>query len=508
MSTARVGRSRSSTGRQGPSVSPESLRGMPTEVLRLHLANHRLVTTGRRDTLIRRLRGHLHTPDKGSRTPGRRGTGSKGPAPTRADPELHAPPAGSDSPTSSGEEDGDEQDGDGSPSSGDDEDGSPDTDADGARSSATSEQEEQPDSSPEPTRPRSRAYRSAATLRSSRHREPAPAPAPARRRHHRHHRHSRRAPGHSSRAAHRRGRTRYRSPSPSGSSSSSSSSADSRDYRRSRKRRRSSSSTSISPSSPSASPYRHRSSGRHHHRHRHRHRDWSHSDSDEWAPPSAISCAPPLPRRLVERIRRGKYVSFDKLLLPTDSPPLTKLGPTKARAHRSRDKRMVSDFASWSEAWNRYLCARLSSHQDLALELAKYQTMVAMLFTSYPVAACVQYDKLFRQAAGQDPSLRWDALKEDIYVWCFTRQTSPPSSHGQQDRRPGGQQSFRDRQPIATRLGPPPERATLTATGREICRRYNYGKCPRGDECPYAHACWTPGCHGPHPGNGCSKRST
>ena len=508
MSTARVGRSRSSTGRQGPSVSPESLRGMPTEVLRLHLANHRLVTTGRRDTLIRRLRGHLHTPDKGSRTPGRRGTGSKGPTPTRADPEHHAPPAGSDSPTSSGEEDGDEQDGDGSPSSGDDEDGSPDTDADGARSSATSEQEEQPDSSPEPTRPRSRAYRSAATSRSSSHREPAPAPAPARRRHHRHHRHSRRAPGHSSRAAHRRGRTRYRSPSPSGSSSSSSSSADSRDYRRSRKRRRSSSSTSTSPSSPSASPYRHRSSGRHHHRRRHRHRDWSHSDSDEWAPPSAISCATPLPRRLVERIRRGKYVSFDKLLLPTDSPPLTKLGPTKARAHRSRDKRMVSDFASWSEAWNRYLCARLSSHQDLALELAKYQTMVAMLFTSYPVAACVQYDKLFRQAAGQDPSLRWDALKEDIYVWCFTRQTSPPSSHGQQDRRPGGQQSFRDRQPITTRLGPPPERATLTATGREICRRYNYGKCPRGDECPYAHACWTPGCHGPHPGNGCSKWST
>ncbi len=51
---------------------------------------------------------------------------------------------------------------------------------------------------------------------------------------------------------------------------------------------------------------------------------------------------------------------------------------------------------------------------------------MAMLFSHYPSHACLRYDRLFRQAASQDATLRWDAIKEDIYVWCLTR-NSPPS---------------------------------------------------------------------------------
>ena len=68
----------------------------------------------------------------------------------------------------------------------------------------------------------------------------------------------------------------------------------------------------------------------------------------------------------------------------------------------------------------------------LALELAKYQTILAMLFSQYPASHCLRYDRLFRQAAAHDPTLRWDELKEDVYVWCFTRHISP---HRPTDRR-------------------------------------------------------------------------
>ena len=92
-------------------------------------------------------------------------------------------------------------------------------------------------------------------------------------------------------------------------SRSSTSSSSSTRYR-SRSRRRHSSSSSDSTSSDSRS-----------HRRRHHHYYTSSSNSSPSRHLSGVSCAPPVPRKLVHRIRRGKYVNFDKLLTPPDTPP-------------------------------------------------------------------------------------------------------------------------------------------------------------------------------------------
>ena len=107
----------------------------------------------------------------------------------------------------------------------------------------------------------------------------------------------------------------------------------------------------MSSRSSSSSAERHRRPGhRHHHCHHCRHHhDLSRSSSDEWGPPAAISCAPPLHRRLESNIQRDKYVKFDHLRHPSHS------------------------------------------------------------------GACIQ----------SDPTLHWDELKEDVYVWCFTRHVIP-----------------------------------------------------------------------------------
>ena len=155
---------------------------------------------------------------------------------------------------------------------------------------------------------------------------------------------------------------------------------------------------------------------------------------------------------------------------------------------RKKSKRQVTDITSWLEAWNRYLVCRIAHTPSMAVELAKYQAVVCLLFARYPPAACIEYDRLFRQAAARDRSLRWDVLKEDIYVWALTQ----PSSVGT------NQHSFRDstRAPISARLGPPPNpsymsgsRATHTNNGKEICKRFNLAKCTKGDDCMFAHAC-------------------
>ena len=109
----------------------------------------------------------------------------------------------------------------------------------------------------------------------------------------------------------------------------------------------------MSSRSSSSSAERHRRPGhRHHHcHHRRHHHDLSRSSSDEWGPPAAISCAPPLHRRLESNIQRGKYVKFDHLL-PSDTPPIAGPAPSRTHGRRARELRSVVDFTSWTEAWN------------------------------------------------------------------------------------------------------------------------------------------------------------
>ena len=551
MSSATTRAMRTSSRRSLPALSRSSLRGLPTEVLRLHLDRLNLVATGRRDEQICRLQEYL------------RANAGADPESASGSSEPDRPAGGAEGNTSTGG-DGNEE------TSGDAETGSTST-------SASEQDSSEPRRHPVPRRHtttrrnppprlptirhsqshshrrgRSDEHHTRTTVsarppaarrhqrrQAQRHSSPSPSPPPARgSRKRRSPLSGRRAQRHSlsppppvrgSRKQHsssrRRARRHSSSPSPLSPSPVrrshkrrlsprrraqrhfSSPSLSPPPVRRSRKQRRSSSSSSLTSPSSSLSPDRH-------HRHRccnrrQRHHHSPSSDSDDWAPSSAISCAPPPSHRLARRIKRGKYVNFDSLLLP---PLPVGPVPSKARANRIRDKRSVTDLASWLEAWNRYLCVRLSAQPSLALELSTYQTTLAMLFSHYPAMACIRYDQLFRQATGRDRSLRWDVVREDLHVWCFTRRPiSPPPlpERPLPERRP--QQSFRDRPTITSRLGPPPPTPThvfRTATGHEICRRYNGGYCPRGEECTYAHACWTPGCHGPHPGKDCPKRST
>ena len=176
----------------------------------------------------------------------------------------------------------------------------------------------------------------------------------------------------------------------------------------------SSTDNSVSPESPFSSGARQR----------HSHRRQRHTPHTKHAGRSLISCVPPY--RLRKRITRGKYVDFDRLLLPLNAPPLAGVTPPKRRATTHRK---VHDGTTWLEAWNQYIGTRVDHDPASALQLIKYQTLMAMLFVHHPAAACIEYDRLFRQTAATISSTRWDRLKDDIFVWALTLPTHIQPSH-------------------------------------------------------------------------------
>ena len=123
---------------------------------------------------------------------------------------------------------------------------------------------------------------------------------------------------------------------------------------------------------------------------------------------------------MVKKIKRGEYTDFDKWLSPTDDAvPGQAVAPKKS----CKTKRQVCDLQSWLEAWNIYLAIRIQTAPKPELQLVKYQTIVCQLFSAYPAASDLKYDRLFREAAARSKSttFQWDVLKEDILVWCVTR---------------------------------------------------------------------------------------
>ena len=491
--------------------SPSELPDLPTESMRLVLDCHNLVTTGRRSQLITRLQ-EAHADGRAAATA--HAAGSK-PSTSR---NSEIPPD-----TSSG--------GEATPESGNTANReSEDTSSGGSRDARDA-------SDPPPEDPLLRVYPSSdSDLDTPDPPPPKRDPPPpkrhshraktkgARHTHKRSRRHDTSCSSHDSQASQRRGG----SPSPSSSPSSSSYSS-------------STSSTSSSSTGSSSSDDGHHSHHRcRHRRHSHhgknrRHRNHHSRRRKHRRRRELVSCIPPLSSRLRHKIIHGEYVNFDRLLLPSDVPPLASASRSGRRKHASRT---VSDRASWQESWNQYIATRVAHDPALGLALVKYQAILGMLFNHHPPAACIAYDRLFRQGAARDPSVRWDRMNEEIFVWALT-----PSSQVQHPADPGPSysnsrpQHFRapqpDRNPISARLGPAPSgvprpyhpgadppaphaavrppytptepHVSHTPEGREICKRFNFGKCVRQD-CRFAHCCWTPSCAGTHPGKGCPKR--
>ena len=268
-----------------------------------------------------------------------------------------------------------------------------------------------------------------------------------------------------------------------------------------RTRRRSPSTSSESSTSTSSSSSQSSSNRRRRHRRRkHYHtrtsrRDRLPSRTKSKLQRLAVSCCPPLPEKYSTRIACGEYISFDKLTIPEKRHEKY---PSK------RSGKVVSDLASWLEAWNRYMGVVIALHPSRALEMLKYQTLITTAFRDYPAEACIDYDRRFRQLAAKDRTLAWDKYKEDIFVWCF----SPKPSNANAGNSANPHHSFRFSKPgIFTRLGPATDSVTHTPAGAEICMRFNSARgCTKGSACKFKHVCNRKGCEGEHSASKCPSK--
>ena len=248
--------------------------------------------------------------------------------------------------------------------------------------------------------------------------------------------------------------------------------------------------------------------------------------SREDAPPPllGVSLSPataPFPKKLVERIQSGQFVDMRDLL--TDNVSLLQqldtlggqfLTPALPGVLKPR-LREVATLPAWIYCFLAYVALRVTD--PLARDMLAYARLIIREAQRHGGSGWLDYDRVFRQQAALDPTLKWTELHPGIQastlVGRSTRQ-SPLCTHCREPDHTSEQcalsylQAPRGQQPATTLPGgaltgpaggrPRPRRPE---TMLRICVSWNKGRCTYPG-CTYLHVCAT--CRRDHMARDCS----
>ena len=210
---------------------------------------------------------------------------------------------------------------------------------------------------------------------------------------------------------------------------------------------------------------------------------------------------PPLPTKLIERIRRWEYVDLAFLLDDHRQPESFTFQPSGCgqilvidQEQAQRRRRQITDILSWLKAFSCYMAVLTSADSTTptqATGLIAHLHLILQLSQELG-PQWMKYDVDFRQWAAARNVRQWGELNFTIYGHCLSAQQRLASSSSH--TRPTQQSSG--------------SRKSSNPSSKEACFRWNFkGRCDRMN-CPYSHSCWL--CGGPHPASSCTtapKRS-
>ena len=212
---------------------------------------------------------------------------------------------------------------------------------------------------------------------------------------------------------------------------------------------------------------------------------------------------PPLPTRFAAAAAVGEFVDFNELLycieLGSGEEPRVRaqLGEDQQLAlSRKPKKRPVSSFEEWVKCFTVYsnnLCAHNRP------DMLGYLFVIANSLQEFSLPAVLAYDVAFRRKAALLKLATWGQIDPLLYSRAFTgpgkamaNATCPLClglGHSAADC------SFYLGGPAKTAWGATAGPRQSAPTYREICIRFNRGRCLRND-CPRRHICSVKGCGG------------
>lgn len=234
-----------------------------------------------------------------------------------------------------------------------------------------------------------------------------------------------------------------------------------------------------------------------------------------WSPHSTlpdVSVAdhlPPVPAKLVSRIRGGAFIDFAELLPASLTRDASLTDPSLSRNLTPQAPRpRIRSFEDWLLGWAVFSSITLSAYPHRARDLLAYLTTILQAFRDFGGDRWLTYDRSFRRNAATRQLTDWSVRDLNLWSFAFTR---PACRYCEFCEAEHGSSSSCVANPSSssssfTQSRPRPSEPQGTSSASEWCRSWNRGRCtsPR-ESCIYRHACWE--CDGQHRASSCPHRS-
>ena len=198
---------------------------------------------------------------------------------------------------------------------------------------------------------------------------------------------------------------------------------------------------------------------------------------------------PPIPTKLLEKIRRWEYVDLTLLLHDSKSEELAGYQPSnqvlviQSVEQIQRKKKTISDLQTWIQAFSVFaavLGSAPTTSQEETVGLWAHLHLIVQLHKDLGTRQSIKYDQDFREWAAAKGVRTWGDLNLPIYGRCLSVQqkavTSVPSL------APPFVRPRRDKREYSS----PGD----SHTRRGACFKWNFERtCPRVD-CRYTHECY------------------
>ena len=230
------------------------------------------------------------------------------------------------------------------------------------------------------------------------------------------------------------------------------------------------------------------------------------------APTSGLILSPaaePFPRKLVDKVTSGQFVEMRELLADNISllhqleaiqgyPPHHVLGPGRPRL------REVTSLSTWCYCFLGYMAIRTSD--PMTRDQLAYARLIIREALRHGGAGWLDYDRVFRQQAAAEPSLRWNTLLPGLQASTMLGHNT---GQGTQFCTLCREVDHARAQCALLCLNPPPPRPPITSTpttrrrSENICMSWNRGSCIFPGKCAYRHVCAT--CQQAHKAKDCPR---
>ena len=204
---------------------------------------------------------------------------------------------------------------------------------------------------------------------------------------------------------------------------------------------------------------------------------------------------PPIPSKVLEKIRRWEYIDL-AMLLANDTPDdnlstvvfngqALVVSPS---ANPTKKRKIALDIQSWLQAYSMYAAALISADSTTKPEsagLLAHMFSVLQLAKDLGGSQWVHYDKSFREWAAAKNVRSWGELNLPIFCQCMASQERVA--------------------PFSQLLESGPKGGSSSVSGFRGCRAWNLEKACRRSGCRFSHSCYF--CGGSHRAPNCPSRS-